>query len=210
MTTINELQDTLDHALAIELAFTRWDSNQDASWKANEVGYITRMGAEASPCPFAWPGPVQAYLDMYVAAVMNTYRKTHLMLLDILIRLTFRIGGSVQTDTVTRWEQQACILINDIIASIPYHLTSNLHDYQRAILSPSSSPGIGRSVGGLLLLHPLYVLSTCSVVPPHIHTYARKCLAWIGQYMGIGQGTLMSKVTLSPSILSYNDLTLFF
>ncbi|KAL2813214.1 hypothetical protein BDW59DRAFT_178279 [Aspergillus cavernicola] len=191
--TLHKLQGTLDHALAIELAFAHWNANQDASWKANIVGYITQMETEASSCPFAWPSPVHAYFDIYVAAVMNTYRKTYLMLLDILIRLASRIGGSIQMDAVTRWEQQAYILINDIIASIPYHLTNNPHDYQRAILSPSSSPGIGRSVGGLLLLHPLYVLSTCSIVPPPIHTYARKCLAWIGQYMGIGQGTLMSK-----------------
>lgn len=196
LAALYELQGTFDHAAAIELAFARWNANQHASWKANTVGYITEMDAEASSCPFAWPGPVHAYFDIYVAAVMNTYRKTYLMLLDFLIRLASRIGGSIQTDTVTRCKQQADILINDIIASIPYHLTNNLHNYQKAIRSPSSSPAIGRSVGGLLLLHPLYVLSTCSIVPPPIHTYAMKCLSWIGQYMGIRQGTLMSKVTL--------------
>lgn len=208
--TIDELQGTLDYAAAIELAFARWNTNRDASWNANQVGYITEIDAKASSCSFAWPGPVHVYFDIYVAAVMNTYRKTYLMLLDILIRLVSRIGGFRQTDTVTRWEQQANILIDDIIASVPYHLTDSPHNYQQAIRSPSSSPGIGRSVGGLLLLHPLYVLSTCSIVPSPIHTYATKCLAWIGQYMGIGQGTLMSKVLLSPCIFPHEGLTCFF
>ncbi|OJJ67353.1 hypothetical protein ASPBRDRAFT_200072 [Aspergillus brasiliensis CBS 101740] len=191
--TFHELRKTLDCALALELAFSQWGTNRDASWNANTVGFITQKDAEASSCPFAWGGPVHAYLDIYVAAVMNTYRKTYLMLLDVLIRLAFRMGDSNQADNVTTWEKQAHILIDDIVASIPYHLTNNPHKYQQDVLSPTSSPRVGRSVGGLLLLHPLFVLSTCSTVPQPIQKYALKCLAWIGKYMGIGQGTLMSK-----------------
>ncbi|TPR06040.1 hypothetical protein CAN33_0019425 [Aspergillus niger] len=188
-----ELQKTLDRALAIELAFSQWGATQDVSWKADIVGFMSQQDAEASSCPFAWGGPVHAYFDIYVAAVMNTYRKTYLMLLDVLIRLASRMGGSIQTDNVIRWEKQAHILIYDIVASIPYHLTNNLHAYQQDILSLNSPPGVGRSVGGLLLLHPLFVLSTCSAVPQPIQNHALKCLAWIGQHMGIGQGMLMSK-----------------
>lgn len=128
-TTLHELQGTLDDALAIDVAFSHWSTNQDA---------------------------------------------------------------------VTRWERQAHTLINDIIASIPYHLADNVHDYERTIWWSNGSPRIGRAVGGLLLLHPLFVLATCSIVPLPIHTYMTKCLAWIGKTMGIGQATLMSKV-ISPS-----------
>ncbi|KAL7655163.1 hypothetical protein ACMYSQ_007123 [Aspergillus niger] len=198
-----ELQKILDRALAIELAFSQWGATQDVSWKADIVGFMSQQDAEASSCPFAWGGPVHAYFDIYVAAVMNTYRKTYLMLLDVLIRLASRMGGTIRTDNVTRWEKQAHILIYDIVASIPYHLTNNLHAYQQDILSLNSPPGVGRSVGGLLLLHPLFVLSTCSAVPRPIQNHALKCLAWIGQHMGIGQGMLMSKVVPSLSLCSY-------
>lgn len=197
-TTLHELQGTLGDALAIDIAFSHWSTNQDASWKPNIVGHITQKDAESSSCPFARAGAVHSYFDIYVAAVVNTYRKTYLMLLGILIRLTSRIKGTVQTDAVTRWERQAHTLINDIIASIPYHLADNVHDYERTILWSNSSPRIGRAVGGLLLLHPLFVLATCSIVPSPIHAYVAKCLAWIGSIIGIGQATLMSKV-ISPS-----------
>ncbi|GKZ51080.1 hypothetical protein AbraIFM66951_004895, partial [Aspergillus brasiliensis] len=170
--TFHELRKTLDRALALELAFLQWGTNRDASWNANTVGFITQKDAEASSCPFAWGGPVHAYFDIYVAAVMNTFRKTYLMLLDVLIRIALRMGGSIQTDNVTIWEKQAHILIDDIVASIPYHLSNNPHEYQQDVLSPTSSPRVGRSP---------------------IQKYALKCLAWIGKYMGIGQGTLMSK-----------------
>ncbi|EED23441.1 conserved hypothetical protein [Talaromyces stipitatus ATCC 10500] len=191
--TLQELQTTLDCALAIELAFSLWNVNLDPSWKAHIVGHITQTDAEASSCPFARSDPVHTYFDIYVAAVMNTYRKTYLMLLDISIHLASRIEESIQTNIVMGWEQQVHILINDIIASVLYHLTNNLHDYLQAIISSSKSPGIGRSVEGLLLLHHLYVLSTCSIVSSLIRSYARKCPAWSWRHMRIGQGTLMSK-----------------
>lgn len=172
------------------------------------MGHIAQKDAESSSCSFAWAGKVHSYFDIYVAAVMNTYQKTYLMLLDILISLSSRINGTPQIDTMTRLERQAHILINDIIASIPYHLTDNVHDYEQMIRSSNGSPHTGRAVGGLLLLHPLFVLATCSIVPSPIHTYVTKCLAWIGENMGIGQATLMSKVIPPPSILPFKYLTL--
>jgi hypothetical protein len=65
-------------------------------------------------------------------------------------------------------------------------------------MPPSSSPGIitpGKSVGGLLILHPLTVSSTLSVVSLEMQTHFRNCLAWIGDNMGIGQATLLAKVS---------------
>jgi hypothetical protein len=99
-----------------------------------------------------------------------------------------------QADAVPLWEQQSRVLIDDILASIPYHLANDPREYLDAIAS-GTTPLIGRPVGGLLLLHPLYVLASCSIVPDPIKDYVRRCLGWIGQYMGIGQARLMSKVS---------------
>lgn len=188
------LEETFAEALQKEYAFSLWDKNLDRSWVATTIGYVTEVEAKASSCPFSWHGAVQSYFDVYVAAVMNTYRKTYLMLLEALIRTAKHIDPIKHADTIIKWSHKVMMLADDIVASIPYHLTSNLHDYLRAIASQKGTPGIGRCVGGLLLLHPLYVLSTSSVLHPAMKTYVKRCLAWIGEYMGIGQGTLMSKV----------------
>jgi hypothetical protein len=189
-----DLEETFAEALRKEYAFSQWDKNLDTSWLANTIGYVTEAEAQSSSCPFCWHGAVHSYFDVYVAAVMNTYRKTYLMLLEALIRTASHIEPVHYADTITKWTHKTRLLADDIVASIPYHLASNPHDYLRAITSQKGTPDIGRCVGGLLLLHPLYVLSTSSILLPPTKSYVKRCLAWIGQYMGIGQGTLMSKV----------------
>lgn len=79
------------------------------------------------------------------------------MLLDILIRLTARVKNPAQIDAVTRWERQARIPINNIIASTPYHLADNLHDYVQMIRPHDGSPRIGGAVGA----HYCCILYSC-------------------------------------------------
>jgi hypothetical protein len=171
---------------------------------------------------------VHSYFDLYVAAVINTYRKTYLMLIDVLVRLLPRAvpelnastalddpnldidqvasAAGAATNTIATWTEKATGLVHEILASIPYHLAKDLSAV--GTMSPSapgglrtsststSAPGVGRPVGGLLLLHPLYVLSSCTIVPTSVQAYVLKCLAWIGEHMGIGQATVMSKVCM--------------
>ncbi|KAL4993637.1 hypothetical protein BDV10DRAFT_199430 [Aspergillus recurvatus] len=198
VTPLQDLQQTLAHALSIEQSFACWNSQKDASWEPRVVGHVSQEQAgQVTSSPFFLPGPVHSYFDLYVAAVMNTYRKTYLMLLDVLIRLLPRTIST--TDTGSRSKDKAGALVDDILASIPYHLANDISP--EGTTSPDSNgrharapePGVGRAVGGLLLLHPFYVLSSCSIVPPPVQFYVRKRLAWIGKHMGIGQATIMSK-----------------
>ncbi|KAL4938792.1 hypothetical protein BDV06DRAFT_214831 [Aspergillus oleicola] len=169
----NRLQDPTTLALVIIHQFSRWESHKDASLGLKVVGHISQGDADTSPCSFASPGPVHSYFDVYIAAVMNTYRKTYLLLLDVLIQLAPR-SDFHNAQTLFEWGQDP-------------------GEYIAAIASRSRPPPLGRYVGGLLLLHPLYVLSTCLIVPPYYQKYARRCLAWIGEHMGIGQATAMAK-----------------
>jgi hypothetical protein len=225
LTPLHELQQTLAHALAIEDEFVHWGLHKDALWDPVVTGYISQEHPRlASSSPFSWPGPVHSYFDLYVAAVINTYRKTYLMLLDVVIRLLRRTvsdldastaldpnlnidqavpATSAATNAIATWTEKASGLVDDILASIPYHLANDLSAVGTITSSSTTSglctsttspPGVGRPVGGLLLLHPLYVLSSCTIVPPSVQMYVRMCLAWIGEHMGIGQATVMSKV----------------
>lgn len=86
-----------------------------------------------------------------------------------------------------RLQRDARALAIDIAASVPFHLTSRPYAVP-AVESP------GQPVGGLLLLHPLYVASTLHIVPQELRIYFRRCLAWIGSNMAIGQASLLAKV----------------
>ncbi|KAL2844091.1 hypothetical protein BJY01DRAFT_264094 [Aspergillus pseudoustus] len=195
-TPLDQIYSTLRHAIDVQQAFDHWELNIDASWCPETIGFIGDSDAKASSCPLTVSGPMHSYFDIYVAAVMNTYRKTHLMVLDIVIRLAERRN---RDEPIVHWidvracRHEASQKIDEIAASVPYHLVKDLDEYMRVAISHEGAPTRGRAVGGLLLLHPLYVLSTCSVVPLATQEYARKCLGWIGQKMGIGQATVMSR-----------------
>ncbi|KAJ5233154.1 cycloheximide resistance protein [Penicillium chermesinum] len=180
------LECTFEHALEIEKSFSQWDMDHSGFWKASPVGFISRSAAEASSCAYCRSGPVHTYLD----AVINTYRKTRLMLLEILSRMARQLGRS---EVLLGFGQQSSGLIEHILASIPYHLASDPQAYL-TLIDAGATPPRGRPVGGLLLLHPLYVLPTSQSLSGPAKTYVLDVLAWIGEHMGIGQATMMAKL----------------
>lgn len=130
---------------------------------------------------------------VYVSAVWNTYRKTHLMLLEILHHTARRLPlDRASVSMNIPFEKLAQELTAALVGSIPFHLAPSLAEYIHAITTGGDMPP-GRCVGGLLLLHPLYVVGRCSVVPPSMRAYVGRCLACIGQRMGIGQATLLAE-----------------
>lgn len=131
---------------------------------------------------------------VYVAAVWNTYRKTHLMVLDAII---FCIQH-LRIDAVYAMELQTSIdraesLARGISASVPFHLTSDLGSYCK---DPRNAP-VGTPLAGLLLLHPLNVLLHSTSVPSDFRGYASQCLAWIGSHLKIGQASVLANVTFN-------------
>ncbi|KEF61035.1 uncharacterized protein A1O9_02599 [Exophiala aquamarina CBS 119918] len=130
-------------------------------------------------------------MTVYVAAAWNVYRKTRLMLLDIMLRCLSRLQ---EKDAYGQKRAEATTLANDIMASIPFHVADNVESIadQGSVKAVKVDPG--KAVGGLLLIHPLFVAANLSIVPPHLQIQMRECLAWIGENLGIGQATVFSKV----------------
>jgi len=114
------------------------------------------------------------------------------MLLDIMLRCLSRLQ---EKDAYGQKKAEANALANDIMASIPFHVADNVESIadQGSVTAAKVNPG--KAVGGLLLMHPLYVAANLSIVPPHLQLQMRECLTWIGEHMGIGQATVFSKVS---------------
>lgn len=88
-----------------------------------------------------------------------------------------------------------------MIASIPYHLTDSLQAFLCQLSSNTGIADPGKFVGGLLLMHPLYIASEMPFVPELMRVYLRGSLAWIGTNMGFRQATLLANVRdLIPSL----------
>jgi hypothetical protein len=132
--------------------------------------------------------------EVYVAAVWNTYRKIRLIILNIIIRCSKRLE---KRNTYHDEKIEVEELVGDMAASIPFHLSENL-----TTLVEQAENGFelriipGKSIGGLLLMHPLFITSNLSIIPPPLQSHVKECLEWIGSHMGIGQATLLSKVRI--------------
>lgn len=115
--------------------------------------------------------------------------------MDIIIRCQCQIGrltGGPEVDTAA--QEYVADLTQSILSSIPYLLSADLQAFVKNV--PARSPLVpGRPVGGLLLMHGLFLLSTMTIIDPKIKDYLKSCLVWLGDHMGIGQATVLSKVS---------------
>jgi hypothetical protein len=118
--------------------------------------------------------------------------------LDIIVRChsaTTNLPQDAEIDPLIWQEAQKLALI--IAGSIPYYLAEDVQVFlKQTLASDVTSKAMipGPSVGGLLLMHTLYMVSKMSVVDPALKVYFKDCLAWIGRNMGIGQATMLSGV----------------
>jgi hypothetical protein len=115
--------------------------------------------------------------------------------MNIIIRCQSQIGkltGGPEVDPAA--QEYVGDLTRSIVSSIPYLLSADLQAFVKNV--PAKSPLVaGRPVGGLLLIHGLFLLSTLPIIDPKVKRYLRDCLVWIGDHMGIGQAHVLSKVS---------------
>lgn len=148
---------------------------------------------------------------VYVSAVWNSYRKARLVLLDFISACSKRLHDDDPEESSTSSQRQilkeAQNIAESLAASIPFHLTRNPEAFlahpQQTSSTKQEATLPNRSVGGLLLMHPLHVVSGLSVVPMHLREMFREHLAWVGRVMGIGQAGLLadvSNLSLMPGV----------
>ena len=194
LTALDELNQSKRKAIALNQAFVQWQEAQIEDVKPWTVGHVSQGRAPSKAEVGYWPGKVDAYFDLYVAGVWNTACIFRLLLLDMIVRLSKVLN---ENDSHISEQHAALRLVEDIFASIPFHLAEDLQVFlcntqDENAAARSIRPG--RPVGGLLLLHPLCIASKLSIVPPRLQDYTRDCLDWIATNMGIGQASLLTKV----------------
>lgn len=181
-----------NEATALDRSFAKWQEGQVEDFRPSIVGHVKQGQAGSNLRVGYWPGRVDTYFDLYVAGVWNISRTARLLLINLMLELSNTFNDN---QTHNREQQYALRLVEDIIASIPYHLTEDLQAFLRDMGNNSGAAiNPGRPVGGLLLMHPIYVASTISIVPEQMREYMRECLAWMGTCMGVGQASVFAKV----------------
>lgn len=176
--------------MALDRRFAIWQTTRIPGFNPTVVGQTAKTDSGSIPRVGYWPGSVHTYFDLYVAGVWNIFRAARLSLLALIVKLSEARGESSSHHV----RVTTCV-VDDIIASVPYHLTESLPAFVRQLESGTDIRVPGRFVGGLLLMHPLYVASQMQFLPADMRQYLRACLLWIGSNMGIGQATVLANVS---------------
>ncbi|UPL00156.1 hypothetical protein LCI18_011090 [Fusarium solani-melongenae] len=170
--------------------FSRWSSTRCPGFRPITVTNLKHSAVNFEIVPGCWPGRVDTYFDLYVAGVWNIVRTSQLRIIDMMVKLSDYHGDR---EASLHWIPRANALVEDIMASIPYHLTDNMHAFINQYDTGEGITDRGKSLGGLLLMHPLYVASRLPFIPEKMQIYMKQCLMWIGTEMGLGQATLLAE-----------------
>lgn len=198
---LDDLRQLKNEAMALDQAFAKWQEAQVKDFSPWTAGHVSQVQAGSKPRVGYWPGRVDTYFDLYVGGVWNTSRTARVLLINMILKL-----ARILNEDHTRKHQDALRLIEDIVSSIPFHLAEDLpvflHSLEEGEVgkaemreeSAATTLSPGRPVGGLLLVHPIYVASKLSIVPQQMREYMTDCLEWIAKHMGIGQASIFAKV----------------
>ena len=207
---IESLHRLRSEARTLDQAFAEWQEAQVKSVQPWPVGHISQ-GQNGSNVEIGlWPGRVDAYFDLYIAYIWNMSRAVRLFLIDLIIKISQVLcDGS----DYAREIQVARRLTEDMLSSVPFHLAEDLQIFLRDTKVETPTPNIdpGRAIGGLLLMHPIYIASKLEIVPQQMQNYLIGCLEWIATNMGIGQASRLAKVRImlleeTPALLYSRDI----
>ncbi|RMJ19403.1 hypothetical protein CDV36_000894 [Fusarium kuroshium] len=173
--------------LALEDDIMYWGDDRPSSWAPELVGHVLDGTLKGSS--YRCSGPVYKYFDQYVAAAWSSWRSICILYIDHLVHLSQALG---QEEGIDGHRAKVHHLTAELKASIPYHLSRNLEVYVQHPDAETASSNPQRTVGGLLLLHPLYVIARCTTVAMSDREYFVRTLRWIGTEMGISQALVLA------------------
>ena len=193
----------MNEAIALDQAFANWQGTRVKDLSPWTVSSLSQPQAESKVEVGYWPGKVDQYFDLYLAGIWNTVRMARILLLSLILELSiaFNDNHNYSHKCLDALRGDALRLVEDIISSIPFSLAEDLQIFlqDRGKENTEAKMQPGRPVGGLLLMHPIYIVSRLRIVPEKIREYMRDCLEWIAMNMGIGQAAVLAKVRAEPS-----------
>lgn len=183
-------------------------------WQDSQSEELRPVSIDPGPPPSTnpgagyWPGRVDMYIDLYTAALWNFSRIARCLLITLILRLSSVLDDGIHHDADN---YETLRLADDMIASIPFHLSEDLQVFLRERNDHTKITNPGRAVGGLLLMHSIYIASHLEIFPLEMRAYFKRCLLWIGQRMGIGQAAFLAQVrSIVPLCPSYLPLDMHY
>ena len=191
-----DLNTLWNDCIILNQQFTLWEDFRPTAFNPISVGCVKQNPHGVEIATGHWPGKVDTYFDLSVAGVWNIFRAARLLLVALITKLADATG---RNDGWIHIQHIANRTMQDMLASIPYHLTDNLQHFLSKVANYNQISEPGKNLGGLLLMHPLFVALKMPFIPKELRDHLRQCLFWIGTNMGLGHAIRLAKVSVARS-----------
>jgi hypothetical protein len=182
----------------LELKFEDWENSLQPPWSFSSVAWIDHTEVDQLEYSPSFPGRVDEYTDISIAAAWNVMRANRIMLGAGIVRASawlhpqqdYRITPEFASTAKTSKD-----LIEDIIASVPRFL-GTLPETKRknGSLSAEKEGLNGKGALALFILWPLFIVSISDHTTDEQRKWASGRVRFVAEEVGIQQASLFNQV----------------
>lgn len=194
----------LQRAQDLEREYREWYTSLRPNWRPCPVAWVDwndigmTMGADLSNS-IAHPGRVDTYKELSLAYAYNIARSSQLLIWTTILRCVAWLADPDDyriTPEHKKAAQICSMLIEDIVASVPYFFGWNADTNPSTATSPQNeADGSVKGVSGVFLMFPLWVAASSDFVSDTQRTFLRGRLSFIAESLGICQARILLEVS---------------
>lgn len=220
--TYEQVADLIRQAQDLERAFQDWEASLPVEWAC-----MTAAWAEAIPdsdlgTSEVYPGRVDIYTDLFIACHWNLARAARLMLAGVVIRCTAWSCAPVHYTTAPGYAAASRLgmdMINEIIASIPYHLgwrgfgneATSPHNTQDVSAFPCGNPSLetGKMLGAFFIVWPIFTVLCSDFTTDAQRKYILARMHYMSEVMGFNGAAVLTHVRRTMFFTLHRQLEAF-
>jgi hypothetical protein len=212
----DKTRELIRRAQEIEQGFLDWEASLPDEWRFNTVAWADTIPDSDLSISEVYPGKVDMFSDLFVASQWNMARVARLILSGIIIRCAAWIWAPVDYRTTSHYAQASRIgieMINDIVASIPYHLgwrgfrnnseesptTGNISSF----VCGRDEIGTGKPLGAYFLIWPVFTSIVSDFATDAQRKYIIGRMKYMTDVMGINGAAVLTQVYLLHSHIAF-------
>ncbi|PQE29163.1 negative acting factor protein [Rutstroemia sp. NJR-2017a BBW] len=216
--TVENVEKVLQHlreAQAIDQEYINWHEDLPEVWKPKFSFWINKSLDTDMETTNFYPGRVDTYRDLWMATTHSMARVSRLFIFTSILRCTawltipLNCEESIEYITISK---QARILIEEIIASIPYFLGHETEDKSISAFTDSYFPcGSGTKIGGtgvsgMFAMWPIFAAIGSDFTSDSQRSWLRGRLKYIAETLGMHQAKILLQLpTRYPSTFICRD-----
>ncbi|KAG0647226.1 hypothetical protein D0Z07_7037 [Hyphodiscus hymeniophilus] len=206
----------MHQAQGMELEFQDWMNSVPEGWRVKTAAWVDNVPGGDITKADVCPGKVDAYRDIFIAAMWNHSRISRLFLAGLVVRCAAWISSPADYRTTPQYATSARIgvdMVADIIASVPYLLGWRLDDDGQ--LKPGDLSGFtsgndditsAKALGGFFLTWPLFCAGCSDYATDIQRQWIKGRMNLISDVMGMNQAkTIGSFHVRLPSMVIRRD-----